>query len=140
MHFLFVAGFTVTESAGSTVVSESGTTDTFTVVLTGQPATDVVLDVTSGDTAEVTVGPAQLTFTNANWNVAQTVTCTGVADTAVDGTTQTHVTVAVNAAGSDAQFDALAAQRVVVATTDVDVAGGWALGLNVGSKSGCVCS
>ena len=33
-----VAGFTVVETGGATSVSESGTTDTFTVVLTAQPA------------------------------------------------------------------------------------------------------
>ena len=37
------AGFTVLETAGSTSVSESGTTDTFTVVLTAEPASNVVI-------------------------------------------------------------------------------------------------
>ncbi|MFL3016304.1 MAG: hypothetical protein ACJZ2F_02050 [Acidimicrobiales bacterium] len=32
-----VAGFTVVESGGSTTVAETGTTDTFTVVLNAQP-------------------------------------------------------------------------------------------------------
>ena len=44
-----VAGFSVTDSGGTTAVTEAGTTDTFTVVLTAQPLTDVVLAVTSGD-------------------------------------------------------------------------------------------
>ena len=43
------AGFTVTESGG-TSVAESGTTDTFTVVLNSEPTGNVVLDVTSADT------------------------------------------------------------------------------------------
>ena len=38
------------------------------MVLTAQPASDVVLTVTSGDTGEATVSPATLTFTTANWN------------------------------------------------------------------------
>ena len=50
-----VAGFTVAETGGSTEVAESGTTDTFTVVLDAQPASDVVLDITSSDTGEATV-------------------------------------------------------------------------------------
>ena len=37
-----VAGFTIDELDGSTEVDESGTTDTFTVVLDAQPTTDVV--------------------------------------------------------------------------------------------------
>jgi hypothetical protein len=57
------AGFTVAESSGSTGVTETGSTDTFTVVLDAQPASDVVISVSSGDTGEVTVSPATLTFT-----------------------------------------------------------------------------
>ncbi|MFL3016315.1 MAG: hypothetical protein ACJZ2F_02105 [Acidimicrobiales bacterium] len=38
------AGFTIVQTDGSTSVSESGTTDTFTVVLDAQPASDVVLN------------------------------------------------------------------------------------------------
>ena len=44
------AGFTVAESGGDTGVNESGTTDTFTVVLDVQPSSNVVIDVSSGDT------------------------------------------------------------------------------------------
>ena len=51
------AGFTITQTGGSTSVSESGTTDTFTIVLNAQPTSNVVLTVTSGDTGEATVSP-----------------------------------------------------------------------------------
>ena len=40
-----VAGFTIAESGGSTSVAEAGTTDTFTVVLTAQPTSDVVISI-----------------------------------------------------------------------------------------------
>ena len=40
-----VAGFTVTEADGGMIVSEGGTSDTFTVALTTQPTGDVVLTV-----------------------------------------------------------------------------------------------
>jgi hypothetical protein len=79
------AGFTILESGGTTSVSESGTTDTFTVVLNAQPATDVVISVVSGDPGEATVSSASLTFTSANWNTPQTVTVTGVDDVLADG-------------------------------------------------------
>jgi len=46
-----VAGFTVAETGG-TSVSEAATTDNFTVVLDAEPATDVVITVTSADTDE----------------------------------------------------------------------------------------
>ena len=117
-----VAGFTVVESGGSTSVSESGTTDTFTVVLNAQPASNVVLKISSSDTGEATVN-STLTFTAANWNSAQTVTVTGVDDSLVDGTQTSTITVAVNDGSSDNNFDPVNDQTVSVTTTDNDVAG-----------------
>lgn len=115
------AGFTLTETGGGTQVDESGTTDTFTVVLGVQPSMDVAFDVSSDDTGEVTVSPSTLTFTTASWDTPQTVTVTGVDDMVVDGDQMTAVTVSVNDAASDDAFDALADQVVSVTTTDDDV-------------------
>ena len=117
-----VAGFTVSEPDGSTTVTEAGDTDTFTVVLDAQPDSDVVLSITSSDTGEATV-TSSLTFTSANWDTAQVVTVTGVDDNIIDGTITSTVTVSVNDAASDNNFDAVADQTVSVSTTDDDVAG-----------------
>jgi hypothetical protein len=117
------AGFAVVESAGSTAVSESGTSDTFTVALEGQPTTNVVLGVGSGDTSEAAVSPTSLTFTPANWAQPQTVTVTGVDDAVADGSQETLVSITVNAAASDDAFDALAPQTVRVTTADDDASG-----------------
>ena len=57
----------VTESGGSTAVVEPGGTDTLSIVLTGQPSSDVVVDLISDDPSSVTVSPATMTFTSANW-------------------------------------------------------------------------
>ena len=48
-------GFTIEETDAATEVDESGSTDTFTVVLDAQPTSDVVLTITSDDTGEATV-------------------------------------------------------------------------------------
>ena len=117
-----VAGFTITQTGGSTSVAETGTTDTFTVVLNAQPASDVVLTVTSSDTGEATV-TSTLTFTPLNWNTAQTVTVTGVDDDFIDGTNSSTVTINVIDAISDDNFDPVASQTVTATTTDNDVAG-----------------
>ena len=55
------------------------------MVLNTQPTADVTIALSSSDTTEGTVSPASLIFTTANWNVAQTVTVTGVDDAVVDG-------------------------------------------------------
>jgi len=114
-----VAGFTLSKTAVS--VSESGTSDTFTVVLTAQPGSNVVLDVTSGDTGEATAGPATLTFTPEDWNSPQTVTVTGVDDVDDDGDQSTSVTVGVDKINSDGQFVGVGSQAVSVTTADNDV-------------------
>ena len=117
------AGFSVAESGGSTSVSESGTTDTFTVVLNAEPESNVVLTVVSGDTGEATVDKPTLTFTQGSWNTAQVVTVTGVDEGLVDGDQSTTITVSVDDANSDDNFDPLADQTVSVTTTDDDAAG-----------------
>ena len=114
-------GFTVTQSGGSTEVNESGTTDTFTVVLDAQPSSNVVIDVSSGDTDEATVSAASLTFTNSNWNSAQTITVTGVDDASIDGSQNTTITLSVNDGSSDNNFDPLSDQTVTAATADNDL-------------------
>jgi len=115
------AGFTVTESEGNTIVTEAGSTDTFTVVLDTQPTEDVVISIANPDTSEATVSTNSLTFTAANWDTAQTVTVTGVDDNLVDENQTTPLTLSVDAANSDDNFDTLSDQIVNVITVDDDV-------------------
>ncbi|MCR9206818.1 MAG: Ig-like domain-containing protein [bacterium] len=105
-----------------TVVTEAGSTDTFMVALTAQPESDVVVDVTSGDVGEATVDRSTLTFTNQNWDVAQTVIVTGIDDALIDGDQNTAITLSVNDLDSDDLFDALADQLVAVTTIDDEIA------------------
>ena len=108
-----------TLGAISGTVTERGSTATF-AVLGAQPDSDVVISVTSGDTGEANVSPATLTFTNANWDSAQTVTVTGVDDNIIDGNINTTITMAVVDNDSDDNFDALADQTVTATTVDND--------------------
>ena len=110
-------GFTLSKSAST--VSENGGKDTFTLVLTTQPASDVVFSVISSAPSEVTAAPAALTFTAANWNIAQTVTITGVNDNAVSDDTATVKVSAIDAA-SDNRWDPLPDKTVTVICTNDD--------------------
>jgi hypothetical protein len=108
-------GFSIVESSGNSTPTEGGT-DTYTVVLTKQPPVGqvVVIDVASASTADLTVSPATLTFTNANWNVAQTVTVTAIADMLTEGREVVNVTNTINVASTtDNTYDVLPAQTVV---------------------------
>ena len=115
-----LGGFTLTQSGGTTAVNESGTTDTISVVLDAQPASSVVINVSSSDTGEATVSSASLTFTSVNWNVVQNVTVTGVDDPTVDGTQTSTITFSIDDPNSDDAFDPLADQTVSVTTADND--------------------
>jgi len=117
------AAFTVTETDGSTVVAESGTSDSFTVVLDRQPLADVIFSLTSSDSGEAEVDKPQLTFTPDDWDQPQIVTVVGVDDAAVDGSQQSAVTVSVDDARSHGAFVSLPDQTVTVTTTDDDIAG-----------------
>ncbi|MEC8948009.1 MAG: hypothetical protein VX897_06775, partial [Actinomycetota bacterium] len=113
-------GLSVVQSDGSTGTTESGGTDSFTVVLNMPPASNVVLSVTSSDTGEVTVAPATVTFTSGNWNTAQTITVTGVDDDLVDGTQNATVTLSVVDASSDDHYDSVADVAVSVTNAEAD--------------------
>lgn len=113
------AGITVTQSGGTTDVTEGGATDTFTVVLTSAPAANVVIALTPN--AQVSAAPASLTFTPANWNVAQTVTVTAVDDAVVEGAHSGSIAFAVTS--TDLGYNGLAVANVAVNVTDNDVAG-----------------
>ena len=117
------AALLVVESGGGTAVSESGTTDTFTVVLSSAPTSSVVIDVSSADAGEVTVDTPLLIFNAGNWNVPKTVTVRGVDDPEIDGDLLTAVTVAVDMASSDPAYALTPNATVSVTTADNDVAG-----------------
>ena len=126
-----IAGVTVTvdddETAGVTVsettltVAEGGS-GSYTVVLDAQPTSDVVISVTASGNTDVTVSPATLTFTTANWSTAQTVTVSAAQDAdAVNDTAA--IAHAVDAARSADEFDAVTIAGVAVTVTDDDTAG-----------------
>jgi len=67
-------------SKASVTTTTAGGQDSFSVVLNSMPApnTMVTIAVASSNPTEATVSPATLQFTPGTWNVAQTVTVTGV--------------------------------------------------------------
>src|SRR5439155_765136 len=114
-------GITVTPTSGL-ATTEAGGTATFTVVLTSQPTANVAIGVSSSNTAEGTVSPASLTFTAANWNVAQTVTVMGVDDFVDDGDI-VYTVVTAAATSNDSNYSGWNAPDVSVTNTDNDTAG-----------------
>jgi len=109
-------GVTITETSGSTNVVEGGATDTYRVVLRTMPTATVTITVTGG--TQVTVSPATLNFTAANWSNPQTVTVTAVNDAILEGTHSYYITH--TAVSTDTDYNAVGITSVVAIISDND--------------------
>jgi len=78
-----IAGFSILPVNGL-VTNEAGATANFSIQLTSQPTADVTVSLSSSNVNEGTVPVSNVTFTAANWNIAQTITVTGVNDSVAD--------------------------------------------------------
>ncbi len=108
---------------GYTGVIEGGATDTYQVVLRRAPSANVTLDGNYNNT-QISVSPADLTFTPTNWNVPQTVTITAVDDPDVENLHSSAVTYIASFSGGYLPSD----QAVVTANIgDNETLGGAAL-------------
>lgn len=115
-----IHGIVVSPTSGLTTTEDGGTAN-FSVVLTVAPTADVTINISSSDTTEGTLSAASLTFTAANWNVAQTVTITGVDDSVNDG--DVVFTILTAAASSvDVGYSGLNSADVSATNTDNDPA------------------
>ncbi len=115
------AGIVISQSGGETSSSESGTNDTFDVMLSSQPASDVVISISGQDNTEGELNISQLTFTSSDWGQPQTVTITGKDDFLVDGDIQYILTLSVENTLSDAVYHDQET-TVIVINTDDDIA------------------
>ena len=97
-------------------VPESSTA-TYTVVLESEPTADVIVTPTSSDSGKATVSPTHLTFTQTNYDTAQTVTVSGVNDTLVNPGRTTTITHSVGKTGG---YDNVTAPSVAVTLEDDD--------------------
>jgi len=111
----------VTPSSGLNT-NEFASTDTFDVILDRQPATGTIVTVplSSSNTDEGTVSPGNLIFDEFNWNVAQTVTLTGVDDNVDDGDIGYHVVTGAFTS-TDSIYDGLNPPQVVTDGQTLDV-------------------
>ncbi|MEG5059221.1 SBBP repeat-containing protein [Microcoleus sp. A2-C5] len=118
----------IIESGGSTNVAESGTTDTYTVVLTNQPTANVAIALNTGTEIKPIAG---LNFTPTNWFLPQTVTVSAVDDTVAETSPHTGA-IAHSAISTDANYNGATASFTVNGTagnavnaniTDNDIAG-----------------
>ncbi|MBK9499029.1 MAG: hypothetical protein IPO06_06490 [Leptospiraceae bacterium] len=120
---------TLTPTAGL-ITTESGLTASFTVVLDSLPTANVVIPISSSNTAEGTVSITSLTFTPANYNTPQTVFVNGVNDAIADGSISYKILTG-NAISTDANYNGLDPSDVDVINADND-----SIGITVSAISG----
>ena len=108
----------VTVSEAGLTVAEGGEA-AYTVVLTSEPTGPVEVAVAGAgaDAGDLTIAPAVLTFTPANWETARTVTVSAAADADAedDAAVITHAV-----SGADYGENGVTAQEVAVTVTDGD--------------------
>jgi hypothetical protein len=118
----------IAESSNNTTVTEAGTSDSYTVVLSQAPTNDVV--VTLSPNSQLMVTPATLTFTSANYNVAQTVTVRAVDDGLYESSphygglpaaSPHYGTIAHSAASTDLAYQGIVIAPVTASITDNDI-------------------
>ncbi len=113
------AGVVLTQSSGTTDVTEGGASDTYTLVLTSQPTGNV--SIALNPSTQVMVATNPIVFTTADWNIAQTVTVTAINDAAIEGN---HTgTISHTVTSADTNYNAFAVANVIANITDNDAPG-----------------
>ncbi len=108
-----VPDLVITQSGGSTIVSEGANSDTYTVRLSKQPSGNVQVTLLADD--RVTVTPNTLSFNTTNWSANQTVLVSAVQNDKVD--TNPSSTIAHTASGGG--YDSIS-KDVTVSINDDD--------------------
>jgi hypothetical protein len=108
----------ITESDGSTNVTEGGATDTYTIVLTNPPTAEVTITINPDH--HTTTGVDSLIFTPENWDEPQPVEIVAVDDQLVEGN---HIgTITHTATSTDPNYNGISIDPVTANITDNDSA------------------
>jgi trimeric autotransporter adhesin len=100
------------------IVTEGGSTATFTLALSAAPTADVVITLSPTISGEVSLSTTSITFTAANWNVAQTITITGLQDYVSDGA-KNFLIVTSATTSTDVNFNGLMVADIAISTTEI---------------------
>ncbi len=105
----------ITESSGSTDISEPSTSDTYTINLGEGADSSVTINLAKSDT-DFDISPSSVTFTTLNWYTPQTITVTAVDNSDNDGDRERSISHSVDS--SDVTYSALTPNSVVVNISD----------------------
>ncbi len=116
-------GIEITESGDSTLVAEGGSSDYYTIVLTDQPISMVLITVTPSEHISVNGSSESITvyFTAENWYLSQTVTVSAFEDVVVESTHAGTITHTV--ASLDDEYNSMDVRTVQCTVIDNDSPG-----------------
>ena len=105
------------ESQGATVVTENGNGDSYSLVLTEQPSTNVIIDIETDNLLET--DKSQLIFTPQNWSTSQTVVVNAINNNQATGTKFGSISHSISS--SDSDYDGYTTPELSVKINDDDV-------------------
>ena len=104
----------ITSTGGASLAVDEGATAEYTLALDSEPTATVMVALASSDEGVIRVAPATLSFTALDWDTAQVVTVSGVAD---DDRGDEVASVSYTVVGGDYDGFSLADQVVAVSDT-----------------------
>ena len=113
------------ETAGVSILPEEltiaeGGSDTYQVVLTSQPTHEVTVTITHSGDGDIGMDHQELTFTDSDWETAQTVTVSAAQD---DDARDDTATLSHTVSSTDADYNGITVPEVDVTATDDETAG-----------------
>ena len=111
------AGVSITPT--ELTIAEGGS-DSYQVVLTSQPAHDVTITITHGGDPDIGIANRELTFTDSDWETAQTVTVAAAQD---EDARDDTATLGHSVASTDGDYNGISVSQVAVTATDDETAG-----------------
>ena len=102
------------------VVSENGSTTTFTVALQTSILTTTTLLLTVDDSTEIQIDRQSLVFGPSNWKFPQTVGVTGLDDNLIDGDILSVIRLSVDSTNCDSFYCLLDQSSVLILNLDND--------------------
>ena len=111
------AGVSITPT--ELTIAEGGS-DSYQVVLTSQPAHDVTITTTHGGDPDIGIANRELTFTDSDWETAQTVTVAAAQD---EDARDDAATLGHSVASTDGDYNGISVSQVAVTATDDETAG-----------------
>ena len=122
VRLLSAGGLTVSEADDASTPGVDEREATYAVVLTSEPAAAVTVTPAADESGAVRVSDGVLTFTAQDWNVARTVTVTGVDDAVVNPPGGRTAKVSHAVAGPGSGYESVSAPSAWVVVLDDEAA------------------